>query len=616
MAIFNWKKSSRPEVLQHEGEKVEEHMGSKDVTADSMANKLFDKPLVYLINFDNKVNKKLTAAQFNCTSGRIGSILMLPNKQKYDEVLIGENHDINENIHEYDIVLLDLTQSNTERFNYNTHGVPTACSYATTGIICRFPQQEVDQQPYLLNRLSKQFNSILNKKSIIVVFYGHPLKATYEPVVINESGCYVDNKVTLSNLDFYSHYVQPEDKSGKKIQINKESLLYEFLEKYKNEMHYQSIFKIPQYRNASGEFITYEDFKELAFNEAGDIVSYAHFVNDSIVFIFPNVDNKDNFIYELMNSILPEIKSELFPNHGMFGWLENGNYLLPNEIEIINERMNIDNEYEKAVFENTQRLNSNRETYKFLHDMISETGEKLVTSVKKYLEWLGFESVIDMDEHTNGLPEEDLQIETDQGLLVIEIKGIGGTSKDSECSQIGKIRHRRIEQKRRFDVFGLYIVNHQRYVSPKNRQNPPFTQNQIKDAILDKRGLITTYELYKNYFFVEQEIVTKEEVRKKLHGTGLITLEPSLISLGKPKEVFKNGKIAIIDLSVGVPLSIGQKIYFKNEGELLNCNIESLQINEVDVKKAVGVGTEIGIGLSHATTKSIELQILNPSTEG
>ena len=36
--------------------------------------------------------------------------------------------------------------------------------------------------------------------------------------------------------------------------------------------------------------------------------------------------------------------------------------------------------------------------------------------------------------------EEDLQIDTESALLAIEVKGIGGTSTDSDCNQITKNR--------------------------------------------------------------------------------------------------------------------------------------------------------------------------------
>lgn len=67
-----------------------------------------------------------------------------------------------------------------------------------------------------------------------------------------------------------------------------------------------------------------------------------------------------------------------------------------------------------------------------------------------------------------------------------------------------------------FDVFGLYIVNHQRYLPPEKRENPPFSEMQIEDAVNDERGLLTTYELFKLHFNIERGLISKEDAREAL----------------------------------------------------------------------------------------------------
>lgn len=242
-----------------------------------------------------------------------------------------------------------------------------------------------------------------------------------------------------------------------------------------------------------------------------------------------------------------------------------------------------------------------------MHELISQTGDELVKSIQKYMVWLGFDSVVDMDEKVTEVFEEDLQIETDKGLLVIEIKGIGGTSTDKDCSQISKIKYRRAEQRGKFDVFGLYIVNHQRYIPPKSRSNPPFTENQIKDAGHDNRGLLTTYDLYKAYFMIEEEILKKEDVRASLFKTGLITLEPQdIISIGVPDELLMDGQVAIVKLN-GTSLSVGDSLIVKKQNDYSKVNILSLQVDD----KAVDFcnSGEVGIKLNGKLRKNSELLI-------
>lgn len=120
----------------------------------------------------------------------------------------------------------------------------------------------------------------------------------------------------------------------------------------------------------------------------------------------------------------------------------------------------MEDEYKKSLVEIEGKIEKNQIKYQFLHDLITETGDSLVKSIEHFLVWLGFENIVNMDEANPEIKEEDLQVPLKNGLLVVEAKGIGGTSKDSECSQISKIKYRRAKERGRFDVFALYIVNH------------------------------------------------------------------------------------------------------------------------------------------------------------
>ena len=82
------------------------------------------------------------------------------------------------------------------------------------------------------------------------------------------------------------------------------------------------------------------------------------------------------------------------------------------------------------------------EKYSFLHDMLTCTDDELVDVVIMYLNWLGYNTAKKMD-GGKILKEEDIQIDLGDGLLV------------------------------------------------------------IKDANNDKRGLLTTWELYQAYFWID-----------------------------------------------------------------------------------------------------------------
>lgn len=189
-------------------------------------------------------------------------------------------------------------------------------------------------------------------------------------------------------------------------------------------------------------------------------------------------------------------------------------------------------------------------------------------------------------------------------------KGIGGTSTDAECSQVAKHRRRREKEHRDKEILPIYIVNHQRYIRPSLRQNPPFSDNQIDYAKNDERGLLTTWQLYNQYKLIENGIFTKKETRESLDKWGLISLLPkNLIRVGIYKEYFKKPKAGILTLN-NVKLEVGKMIYAKKDGKWICTSIVSIQLNDKDVDQVdngeVGIVTDIELEKGYEIFVKIE----------
>lgn len=329
----------------------------------------------------------------------------------------------------------------------------------------------------------------------------------------------------------------------------------------------------------------------------------------AVVLALPQLTNKKLFILELFDDFLPGLFPDIFPYSEQFSWLKSKEYLLPNQESLLLRKSKLEDEFKVALVELEAEIERNRFTYQFLHDLITETGDPLVKSVKHFFAWLGFENVINMDESGPDIKEEDLQIPLENGLLVVEVKGIGGNSKDSECSQISKIKYRRARERNSFDVFALYIVNHRRYLPPLERNNPPFSKHQITDAQSDERGLLTTYELFKLYNNIENGFITKEDARLSLLKYGLVEFKPSnSYLLGYPLEIHHKRQVVILYIS-GVTVDKGASIIVCNDGTWFRTEILEIQLNDETVE-AVSEG-EIGIKLCHSVLKTSELWLEN-----
>jgi hypothetical protein len=314
-------------------------------------------------------------------------------------------------------------------------------------------------------------------------------------------------------------------------------------------------------------------------------------------------------LLELIDQLLPGLFPKIFPYSEQFAWLKSKDYLLPNQVNLLAEISRLEDEYKVALTEIENEIERNQSKYQFLHDLITETGDLLVKSIEHFLVWIGFENIINMDDMNPGTKEEDLQIPLEKGLLVVEIKGIGGTSKDSECSQISKIKYRRARERNSFDVFALYIVNHQRYLPPLERKNPPFSEQQIDDAQSDDRGLLTTYELFKLYNNIEQGFITKEDARISLLEVGLVQFNPSnSYFFGHPLEVHHKGQVVILCIS-NVTVNKGAFIIVCNQESWYRAEILEIRLdNETVVTVSEG---EIGVKLSRSILETSELWLEN-----
>ncbi|GAB2891107.1 hypothetical protein ACCI51_03050 [Microbulbifer echini] len=571
----------------------------------------YEQPMVFLFDFDDTVIEKLNKLRINSQKGSFGAAVNVNNKQ-HEKKYLKLNNDYPENLHEFDIVMLDLTNSHSKNYVSSQHQLTGLSGNSAHALLSTYPEQVFDPRPLSINIVSEHLSDIFDKKSFVIAFCGKENIADYQFVEITEHGAKITGHEKVSNFTIYKDFPRYKSRNGKKVKLpEQESTLSPLFLKHLKNINFETIFHHPTVWK-DGKPKLANNFFPLLVNERDEIVSYAHFIEESIVLIFPDIKDKPNFVSELFKSYLPEIKPEIFPFHGEFKWLNSGDYPLPGETELLQERVKLEEKFNQDIAENEKQLDSLKVKYKFLSDLITETGEALVSSVEEYLKWLGFESVINLDDTNPDLLEEDIQVDCKDRFLIVEIKGIGGTSTDKDCSQISKIKYRRAEQRGKFDVFGLYIVNHQRYFPPKARTNPPFTKDQIKDADHDSRGLITTYDLYKAYFLIEKGILQKSEVRESLFKTGLITLEPKgITSIGVPHELFSNGLVAIVNLN-NTEIVVGDILIVKSQGEYTNAMILSLHVDDKQVNSCKS--GEVGIKLDQKLRRNSELFVKTMST--
>lgn len=554
----------------------------------------------------------LKERDLQCYKGSIGSLVDVENPSEYSEHLCLPNHEFPPNLHEYDIVIVDLQGPSRVAYSEEDHTRTRAKGHVQRALLSCYPETVFDPRGLASTILKPHIGEFMSKDALLIVFAAQQETIEYHPVAITSNGYHRDKTFQASLYDFcpatprYSNRVGRDTIAAVKAGTELASLLA----RYNEQMSYSIAFSHPQVWDNNRQ-VKDRSFFPLIEASAGGVVAFFWIDGPAATFFFPHIREKTQFLIELIERALPEFAPKVFPFSTQFVWLSEPRYMLPNEASLRQERAELKEIYEANLAAVEERIEANRIEHGFLHDLLTKSGQELVNAVHAFFAWLGFSSVVNVDEEEPALREEDLRLETDRGALVVEVKGIGGTSTDSDCAQIGKIKYRRSRERGKFDVFALYVVNHQRYLPPRERLNPPFNPTQIQDAKDDERGLVTTYDLFNLYFNVENGFVSKNDARAALFSVGLVQFLPAdAVRVPTPLELHHNGQVVIVQAD-GLAVRVGEAALVSDKGKYRPVQMMEIQVDGTSVQE-VHAG-EVGVKLSKRLGKETELWLTSAS---
>lgn len=536
--------------------------------------------------------------------GSLGKQVRMKYPHYVQSLRVNTQADVPQNLHEYGKIIIDLTTDTVVDYRSEDHGRKDLKSHRGNYIECHNPQGLFDPTALILSVLQGDLVNALQQGALLVVFCGKNERIEYHISGEQESN------YERHTYSFLPDFPAINNRQGEIVKPEKgRSEIYNLIKKYTAGAKYHVTFNLPQTYN-DGKPRLEKNYFPLMFSHDDEVVSFCILDGNSGIFFLPDIENKGGFLKEFFTQTAPELLPALFPNEVKDKWLEDKRYSLPNQEKLLTEREKIVEQFEEKLKKKDSEIEHNNLEYGFLKDLLTGTDKVLVAAVIKFLHWLGFDKAIDADtlESEAGVLEEDIQIETDKGLIIIEVKGIGGTSTDSECSQIGKVRFRRAKQRNDFNVFPLYIVNHQRHLPADKRQNPPFNANQISDAVNDQRGMLTTWHLFNLFALVEKGVLTKDEIRACFYHTGYIEfISKCKRFLGVPKEYYKSNTVVILDMEDEPKVKANDELIVVHKDDVQLAKVLSVQLNDKDVpESAVG---EVGLQLDVPVKKGAVLYL-------
>lgn len=345
-----------------------------------------------------------------------------------------------------------------------------------------------------------------------------------------------------------------------------------------------------------------ESWVTLSENKYGEPVAGAISPRNSkgVALVFPQIEDKGRFLADLLNNVLPGLMPHLFPHAEGAHWVQQPEYEISEIQDLKKQILVVEEEARGKITELENAIEAEREETLYIHQLISGTGDDLVSAVKKALEVMGFESVVDVDEEMEkagdkGPRNEDLQILDDTPTLLVEVKGINGFPADEDALAVGKYLAPRMREWDRTDVKGLSIINHQRHLPALNRESTtPFRKLILDSAEEQGLGLMTAWDLHKLLRSYLQNGWQHEHVKPLFYRDGRVLPVPAHYKPVGVVERFMEGiGVVGINLLEG-KLRQGDRIAFELPVEFWEQNIETLQVNGQDVVEA-GVGSLAGM---------------------
>lgn len=541
-------------------------------------------PKISLFNIDEHIIKTLSEEYSNIQPHKLNGRVFFRNE------LIGypRNHDtkydIPGDLHESDIIIIDTTPSKDN-----------VSSSKTVRLCFDSLPHDIDIMPVDIKLINDHLNSN-PKKRIVIVFCEQFSEDSYKVYFPENKENDRFNSHTF-NIGTRNHPISREGSRYKPEQSQPDPIL-DCIIKHADKLTYKVVFD-KNYMNQSSRIYL--------LNESNEAISFSTYNNNSLLIFLPSLADKNNFLFELLSRVLPSIPEfyDLFPNNTSFSWLNDPSYLSIEELNTIHKTKELELNYLKEKEALSTELLSIRDRQEniFLKNLLKETDDQLVYAVEWFLKYIGFENIERPDENIKegDVFEEDLRINDENETYLIEIKGIGGTSTDAQCSQISKVVNRKRKQNPDRKYIGIYIVNHQRFKAPLSRTMPPFNEKQIEDAEIAYRGMTYTFELFNVYHMIEQKILSKEQVRTAFLEDGLLNFRKSLIPLPKP-HIFPKPEVYSFDIdhNPSLEIKIGDYIALVDDNSHWHkLAIAELQVDKIGVERAnkgkVGIKTSIFI---------------------
>ena len=246
------------------------------------------------------------------------------------------DYDLPINLHEYDILILDLTNEQKKEYKKEEHISTDTKQKNVVKLTCSYPTTVFDPRPLTSSFLASSVSSIHGRKCLQIVFACKSYDIEYKIVNITNGNTqrFPDEKYNI--YSFNNSISLSKSRTGKEVNVcSVRDEISFLLNKHSRDLTYYQTFNHPMRRDSGNKQIPDPTITPLLKNINDEIVSFARLDEHLATFVFPDIKDKANFLREFLKNFCPSIVPELFPYSTQFKWKESRDYFLPNHSTLL-----------------------------------------------------------------------------------------------------------------------------------------------------------------------------------------------------------------------------------------------------------------------------------------
>ncbi|MDR7865386.1 MAG: hypothetical protein RIN56_01145 [Sporomusaceae bacterium] len=554
------------------------------------------------IDLDKDAITKLKEDGFNLYKGTYGYRY---ETEKNATVECFPNHKL-QLLHEMEIAIVDLSTHST---GPQTIHVGKSQQAEREALISPYGQNYFD--PTFLAAKSHQdsLQSVLDSGGVVIVFASPKREEKYYTATYENDSRERESSFEICNYEFineniyineclFGKEVYPDEKADR----NRE--MASSISAGCNDISYECTFylgdqDISLFKNKAGKTVGFLRVKDVK----GKLC---------LMFVLPQFSDKYRVLKNLFTNVIPDLNPDLFPDFAKNNWMNDDEYLFPEEKALLSEKALVEMEYKDKLAGYEKQVGDVRRKYAFLSNILSVEGfdDYLVDNVETTLNYIGYENVVNMDtdKERKGNKREDLQIREKDRLSIIEVKGLKSIPSENDCREVQKYVTRALRSEDRPPiVHGIFIANHKRILPPLERDNPAFTQPQIEDALGERYTLVSTWELFQATRLLQEGILSFNDIDLALHTPGLFrAIPPSATSIGKIEALYQDTVACVI--LAAEHINKGDELIIKSGNEYFKQTVNEMRVDDKPVKTAQR-GDKVSIKMNQPIRKSAQIYL-------